>query len=270
MKSSRIDRGAGGFTLIELIVSMAILGIIVLMALQVIDMSRNAIRISAAKSNNDTIARRVFDQIGRDLSQMVLRDDARIEFNSKAGNDQIAFLVNKRGLSAAADVGDRPVSLISYELVHDAALGERLLRGSLGYKFADKVGDALKLDASQKFPAIPANNLQSVTNNIIRMEIEYLIRGNTGITREITAPATTQNLCGLVISIVTLDDRSLRVIEVARLPDIAGKFTDATSSKNTLETWSKIRDDLAASGLSGVPKASLRSIHCYQRTFLFP
>lgn len=270
MKYSNIHRDSGGFTLIELIVSMTILSIILLMALQVIDMSRNAIRISSAKSNNDAIARRAFDQIGRDLSQIVVREDARIEFKTIAGNDKIAFLANKRGLTAAAAVGDRSVALVSYELVHDATSGERLLRGSIGYKFADKAGDALKLDASQNFPAIPTSNLQSVSNNLIRMEIEYLIRGSTGITREINAPATSENLRGLVISIVTLDDPSLRVVDVARLPDLAGKFTDATTSKNTLETWSKIRDDLAASGLSGLPKSSLRSIHCYQRTFLIP
>ncbi len=267
MKCSN-QQDPGGFTLIELMVSMAILSIILMMAFKVVDMSRNAIRLSSAKSKNDAIARRVFDQIARDLSQLVVRADARIEFTSKAGNDKLAFLVNKRGLTVTADAGDRPVSLVTYELVHDAAAGERLLRGSVGHNFADKAGDALKLDAGMNFPAVPADNLQPISNNIIRMEVEYLVLGITGITREINAPATTDNLRGIIISIVTMDDPSLHAVDVSRLPDLAAKFTDATNSKNTLETWCKIRDDLAASGLSGLPRSSLRSIPCYQRTFL--
>ncbi len=270
MNSSSKHRDPGGFTLFELVVTMAILSIILLLVLQVTETSRNAIRISEAKSNNDAFARRAFDQIGRDFSQLIVRDDARVEFKSMAGNDKIAFLANTRGLTTAADVGDRSVALVTYELIQDATLRQRLLRGSLGYKFADTAATALKLDASQNFPAISPNNLQSISNNLLRIEVEYLIRGTTGITREITPPATAENLRGLVISIVTLDDRSRRAVGVTRLPALAGKFTDAAISKNTLETWSKIRDDLAKSGYNGLPKEALQAIRCYQRTFLIP
>lgn len=263
-------RPARGFTLMELMVTMAVLSVILVLALQVTESSRNAIRTSEGLSVNDAIARRAFDQIARDISQMIVREDARIGFKSQSGNDKLAFLTHARGLTGIEAVGERSVSLVSYELSRDTALGEQFVRGSRGHQFDDGAADSLSLDPTQPFPAIAPDNLQPVSNNIIRFEVEYLIQGPTGITREITPPDTTENLRGLVVSLVTLDDRGRKAIRPAGIPDLAEKFTDATSSKNTLETWSKTRDDLTKSGYPGVSRDVLQSIRCYQRTVLTP
>ncbi len=267
--SNKQDR-AGGFTLMELMVTMAILTVILLMALQVTESSRNAIRVSEGRSVNDAIARRAFDQIARDLSQMIIREDARIEFKSQSGNDKVAFLTHARGLTSSEAVGERAVSLVSYELLHDNTLGEQLVRGSRGHQFDDGAAAALSLDPTKPFPVIAPDNLQPVSNNIVRFEVEYLIQRPTGITREITPPDTSENLRGLVVSLVTLDDRGRKAIRPAGIPDLAVKFTDATSTKNTLEAWTKTRDDLTKSGYPGVSKEVLQSIRCYQRTVLTP
>lgn len=267
--SSHPTRRAG-FTLIELIVSMAVLAIMLTMVLQITNSARNAVKLTESKSNNDAIARRAFDRISRDLAQIVIRDDARIEFKPNPGNDQISFLTRTKGFTAGGGAGDRDVSLVSYSILHDPTLGKKLLRGSSGNLFADAPAAALKLDASLPFPAVSPDNLQLLSNNVIRFEVEYLIQGGSGVTQEITAPATSQNLRGLVITLVTLDDWGRRAIKPDRLESLAANFTDAATGKHTLKTWSLKRDELAKSGIAGLPKDALQSIRCYQRTFLIP
>jgi prepilin-type N-terminal cleavage/methylation domain-containing protein len=270
MKSSREFACPSGFTLMELMVTMAILTIILGMALQVTESARNSIRVSEAKSVNDGIARKAFDQISRDISQMVVREDARIQFKSEPGNDKMAFLTSARGLTAGTEVGERLVSLVTYELADDTAVGKKLVRGSRGHQFDDTPGDALNLDPSRVFPAITPDNLQAISNNIIRLEAEYLVKGASTVTREITAPLTSENLKGVIITLVTLDDRGRRAVRPDRVQTLAAGFTAATAANNTLDTWSRIRDDLAKGGQSGIPKDALQSIRCYQRTFLIP
>lgn len=268
--SSSNPSGRGGFTLIELVVTMAVLSIILMMALQVTESARMATRLAESKSSNDAIARRTFERINRDLAQMVVREDARVEFKSKAGNDEFAFLTRAKGFTAGGGVGERSVSLVSYSMVYDPTAGEKLLRGSCGHLFSEVASDALKLDASLPFPAISPDNFQTLSNNVIRLEIEYLIQGSTGVTLEITAPATTDNLRGLVITLVTLDDWGRRAIKPNRMEDLAAGFPDAARGENTLKVWSLKRDDMAKSGIPGLPKEALQSIRCYQRTFLMP
>jgi prepilin-type N-terminal cleavage/methylation domain-containing protein len=265
--SSHPTRRAG-FTLIELVVSMAVLTIMLTMVLQITNSARNAVKLTESKSNNDAIARRAFDRISRDLAQIVIRDDARIEFKSNPGNDQISFLTRAKGFTAAGDAGDRDVSLVSYSILYDATAGERLLRGSCGNLFAVASPAALKLDASLPFSAVSPDNLQLLSNNVIRFEVEYLIQGASGVTQEITAPATSQNLRGLVITLVTLDDWGRRAIKPDHLESLTANFTDAATGKQTLKTWSLKRDELAKSGIAGLPKDALQSIRCYQRTFM--
>jgi prepilin-type N-terminal cleavage/methylation domain-containing protein len=268
--SSTSDSRRAGFTLIELIVTMSILSIILVMALQVTESARNSIRLTESKSSNDAVARETFERINRDLSQMVVRKDARVEFKSKSGNDAFAFLTCSKGFTAAGAVGDRGVSLVSYALLHDVTLGGKLVRGSRGHLFGDVASDALKLDNSIPFPTIVPDNLQTLTYNVIRFEVEYLVQGSTGVTIEVTPPATTDNLRGLVITLVTLDDRGRRAIKPDRLDDLANRFPDAANGENTLKTWSRKRDDMAKSGIPGLQKDVLQSIRCYQRTFLIP
>jgi prepilin-type N-terminal cleavage/methylation domain-containing protein len=270
MNANRKFPRCPGFTLIELMVTMAILTIILGMALQVTESARLSIRVSEAKSLNDAIARKAFDQISRDLSQMVVREDARIEFQSEPGDDKLAFLTNARGLTSGPEVGARVVSLVTYELASDTTRGKKLLRGSRGHQFDDTATDALVLDPARNFPAIPPDNLQPISNNIIRMEAEYLVQGTNTITRKIDAPLVSKNLKGVIITLVTLDDRGRRAVRPDRVETLAAEFTDATASNNTLETWSKIRDDLASRKPPAFPKDAVQSIRCYQRTILIP
>lgn len=267
--SSNLSR-QGGSTLIELLVTMAILTLILTLAVQVAESARMAIKLTESQSSNDATARLIFDRISRDLSQILIREDARIELKSKPGNDAFAFLTQAKGFTTTGAAGERNVSLVSYSLVHDASLGEQLLRGSCGHLCNDAASDALTLDASLPFPAISANNLQTLSNQLLRLEIEYLIEETSGVTVEVTPPATSESLRGLIITLITLDDQGRRVLKPSIQTAVAANFPDASPGTNTLKTWSLKRDEMARSGIPGLPKAVFQSLRCYQRTFLIP
>ncbi len=258
-----------GFTLIELIVAMVILSIILVLSLQLTGFATDSVRVSESRVFNDSAARRVFDQIGNDLSQMVVRGDARIEFESKAGNDQFSFLAAMPGLTAT-DPGNRPVSLITYAIASDAEEGERLLRGSRGHGYADSGSDSLILDPDKPFPAISQGNIDPISKNILRMEVEYLVEKTGKVEKVILPPDKLDDLRGVVISLVTVDDRSRRAIKVSRQKTVADEFGDAVTTKSTLDAWTEKRNALAVAGIPDIPKEALKNIRCYQRTFLIP
>lgn len=271
MKPSLSRNGAAGFTLMELMVTMAILTIILGMALQVTNSTRNSIRISEGKSVNDSYARKAFAQIGRDFSQIIARDDVRVELTSRSGNDKLAFLCNTRGLDASGAIGDRLVSLVTYELEQDPREGVVLRRGSNGHRFSDPATQSLNLNPAVQFSSVPTPNVQTLSRNVIRFEVEYLVQGTNGVTRENTFTGNSiSNLKGVVITLATLDDRGRRSVGPSRIETLAGRFPDSASGRNTAEAWNRIRDDLARNGAAGLPKDALQSIRCYERTFLIP
>jgi prepilin-type N-terminal cleavage/methylation domain-containing protein len=264
MNATFASRDRAGFTLIELLVTISLLSVVLLLATQVVQTARSSIRSSESRSNADAIARRVFSQIDQDLSAIVIRPDARIEFETRSGDDRIAFLTTRRGLSANG-VGERGVSLVSY--LHD---GKDLLRGSRGHQFDDAAANALNLEPSTAFPAIPSGDQQSLSGQILRFEVEYLIKGTNTVTIETTAPKTSENLRGVIISLVALDPLGLRALDDARRRTLAAEFADAPAGGGTLERWNDRRDQLSRSGVPGIPRDVLQSIRCYQRTFLVP
>ncbi len=264
MKPSAHPRCVKGFTLIELLVTISLLSIVLLLATQVAQSARNSIQLSESRSNADAEARHIFGQLDLDLSEILIRPDARIEFETRSGDDRIAFLTGRRGYTAGG-IGERMVSLVNYQ--HD---GQNLLRGSRGSQFSDSSEDALNLDPSVTFPVIVPGNFQSLSGGILRFEVEYLIKAENAIIVQSTAPKTTENLKGIVVTLITLDLQRLRSLDATQRTALSGEFPDAADGGATLERWNDKRDQLARKGIPRIPREVLQSIRCYQRTFLLP
>lgn len=258
-----------GFTLLELIVAMVIFSIILVMALQLASSAMNSVRISESRAFNNSVARRTFALLNSDISQMIVRDDARIEFESVEGNDKLAFLNTNRGL-IAADPGERPASLVTYAIASDPEKGTQLLRGTRGHDYSDTGSNVLVLDSEKPFPAVSPDSIDPISNNVLRMEVEYLLEENGELVKKTVPPVKLVELRGLVVSLVTMDERTRRAISGSRQKSVADEFGDAVATKDTLEAWIETRNSLADSGPGGIPKDALKNIGCYQRTFLIP
>src|SRR6266545_3344280 len=145
MRSVRVTRGgftlkqrgrSRGFTLAELLVSMAVLIIITLMLTQLMTSATAITRTAHKHIDTDTQARVVFDRMALDFAQMLKRTD--IDYyvkqrsgykghgnghgwgqgkNGDKGSDQIAFFSAVPGYYPSAPSGEHsPISLVAYRV----------------------------------------------------------------------------------------------------------------------------------------------------------
>src|SRR5438093_4050536 len=153
MCSVRVTRG--GFTLAELLVSMAVLIIITLMLTQLMTNATAITRTAHKHIDTDTQARVVFDRMALDFAQMLKRTDVdyyvkqRAAYNGHGnghgwgrgknadlGSDQIAFFSAVPGYYPQTSF-QSPISLVAYRLTesnpNDPAYGKlvRMAKGLL-------------------------------------------------------------------------------------------------------------------------------------------
>src|SRR5438270_2120330 len=114
-----------GFTLVELMVTMAILALLVLFVTSIVNSAATITTLGNKRMDADTQARQLLDRMAIDFAQMVKRDD--VDFFAKgtvapksvggamAGNDQIAFYSAVPGYYPSAG-SQSPVSLVAYRV----------------------------------------------------------------------------------------------------------------------------------------------------------
>jgi prepilin-type N-terminal cleavage/methylation domain-containing protein len=122
--SSR-SRGAAGFTLIEIIVSIAVLGLMMVGVAQVLSSTLSTTSYGYKHMDADTQARMVLDRMAFDISRITKRTDVDYYFKKNTtsggapnyGNDQMAFYSESGGYypsGVTSTSGGGDVSLIGY------------------------------------------------------------------------------------------------------------------------------------------------------------
>src|SRR4029077_14855964 len=109
-----------GFTLAELLISVGVLGVLVLLASQLLKSAATVTVLAHKRMDADSQARQLLDRMAVDLAQMVKRSDVDYYVKSSAstplrrvlqpGNDQIAFYSNVPGYYPSGG-SQSPVSL---------------------------------------------------------------------------------------------------------------------------------------------------------------
>ena len=131
-----------GFTLVEMLVSMAVLSLIILMITQMVNNAAMVVANSGKHVDTDTEARVVFDRLAVELGAMVKRPEVDYsafkqpastlpaqygslteQANPQQGNDQLAFYSETTGYvyGNASLVGNKKanVSLVAYQVAPD-------------------------------------------------------------------------------------------------------------------------------------------------------
>lgn len=123
------------FTLVELLVSMAVLTLLLVLILQLFNSANAVTKMGNKHMDADAQARALLDRMAIDFSSMVRRSDVdyymkgRPSSNSQTGgNDQIAFYSEVSGYSTGSP---SPVSLVAYRLQKSSNRIERLGKGLL-------------------------------------------------------------------------------------------------------------------------------------------
>jgi type II secretory pathway component PulJ len=136
-------RGAAGFTLAELLVSVGVLVLLVFLATQLLNSTAAITTLGHKQMDADAQARQLLDRMAIDFAQMVKRSDVDYYVKSSAasplrrvlqpGNDQIAFYGAVPGYYPPTG-SQSPVSLVAYRVNSNSTLSlynkvERLGKG---------------------------------------------------------------------------------------------------------------------------------------------
>jgi prepilin-type N-terminal cleavage/methylation domain-containing protein len=120
----RLSKRHSAFTLIELMVSIAVLGLLGGMVMQLLGSASRLTTNSRKTGDCDTEARFVLDQISADLSRRVRRPDVDAFVEKVKGDDRAYFFAETPGYSPTLTAQDRStISLVGYRLRPPAAAG---------------------------------------------------------------------------------------------------------------------------------------------------
>lgn len=110
------------FTLVEMLVSIAVLTLLVLLVTRVLNSAATITTLGHKHMDTDNQARPIFDRMAEDFRQMVKRTDVDAYIKHTTGdqavNDQIAFFSNVPGYYPSS-VSQSPVSLVAYRIGQD-------------------------------------------------------------------------------------------------------------------------------------------------------
>jgi prepilin-type N-terminal cleavage/methylation domain-containing protein len=192
--------GGNAFTLIEILVSLVVLSLIVLIVAQIFSTSSAAISQTSKNMNALDASEAVLQQIGLDVSRMVIRNDVDYSFvkndpsSAPPLNDSLSFYARTTGLNStgAPSTGiPRSLCVVKYQVVQNATT--KLLELDYGAQQIDwdnsgsnpfVVTSATQLlTTPNTLPVVAASSLTTLAPEVIRMETCFVMAndpaGNT-------------------------------------------------------------------------------------------
>jgi len=171
LHSSR--KSTGGFTLVEILVSVAVLGLMMVGVAQMMNSALSATLGGYKHMDADTQARLVLDRMAFDISRITKRPDVDYYFQKNLtsggspnyGNDQMAFYSESGGYfptSVTGTSGASDVSLVGYKIINNQLC--RLSKG-LSWNGVSSSLPAMVFNPLANVPTTPVTNI--ITNNTI-------------------------------------------------------------------------------------------------------
>ena len=211
-----------GFTLVELLVAMAVLAMFVVLMAQLLESASQASRSSGKRTDADSQARMVFDRMAGDLSRMVRRPDADCLFYKNTNNASDVMYFYSEGpayyTNTAPATNRGTVSLVGYRVATNAMYTnnpvlERLGKGLLWSDAAStNIPIFLTTPSGSAIPTNPStlagnwasllgtaaggytntsdpSSFQTLGDLVCRMEIQFLLTDGTVSDRPILSNA---------------------------------------------------------------------------------
>ena len=292
-------RRLSAFTLLELLVAIAILALIGVVLSQIIGATGKTTRISNRAIDAASQARIAFDRIGRDLTNLVRRQDS-VFVSSPAGSNLLLFLslVNAPGLPGSSVSDNRGISIVAYRIAPDATNANRLclLRGARAINWNDTGFFGLGSDGLPT--AIPAAQQPATTDfdvlapGIIRLVVGYqlypdnqpaALADNTTIPNALgqvvySPPLRADTGAGkfvdlsrisaIIIGMVAIDLESLKFLSAADVTNFAGIFPDPVSDELPCQKWNPLAESAASNpAISAIPLPARQGVRVFQRFF---
>jgi prepilin-type N-terminal cleavage/methylation domain-containing protein len=293
-----------GFTLVELLVSVALLALMVTLLARLIASATNTIQIGQQRIDIDSQVRPLFERMALDFSQMVQRTD--VDFYGKgtaAGgamtgaalgtiNDRIAFYSGVPGDYSGAG-SHSPFSVVAYKVNSSTGATNKdvytrfqrmayglLMNGdSSDVKNGPLVFGPTKISdiwTSVKSNATTDTKYEIASAQIFRFEYYYLLTNgsfsvvpwNAGIGH--TDPLGLRDVAAIIVAVAAIDQTSRILLSTdnTQIATIAGKLPDYAATMGPgqlLAQWqSKLTSDAT---IKAMPRPAINGIRFYERAF---
>ncbi|KAB2641273.1 MAG: type II secretion system protein [Verrucomicrobia bacterium] len=264
--------GTAGFTLLELIVVMAVLSIFLMITAVV---SRDAIDMHGAtlsRLRTERDAAVLMRQLESDIAQRVVRLDACLKLEKQTGNDRFTLLTQRQGYAVHGNTADRRVSLASYRIEHHS-----LERAASGYGFGSQAQRPAEAEGTLALARIPAdgplepaaNAFQVIAPGVLRLELSFVVREADKSVLRAVPPADQQQIQALIVTVAIVDAERSRKLTDDQFESIAAQFPDAADDVAPLVKWRDIAANLTRR-LPRLPRGVLQQVRVYQGVFTLP
>jgi len=297
------------FTLVEILVAMAVFILIVLMVAQIFSGSSTAITQSNKSMSALDASQAVFQQIGLDIARMLIRDDVDYSFakvasgttGNLAGNDSFSFYSRTAGLASTGTPTagtSRALSVVKYQVVQNTTTAlQELDYGAQQIDWDNSGSNPLVTTSATQLLTTPntlpvASSFATLAPEVIRMEICFQLvndpNGNNPpqlltptvpvyvapyspvpTSPKISIPLPIRNLAGIFIGIVVIDPQSRRLLPSGADLKVAKLFPDAVANEDLLSLWTPNVTTAKLEG-AGVPARAVAGVHVYQKYFPLP
>jgi prepilin-type N-terminal cleavage/methylation domain-containing protein len=301
--ASKFDRRKGAFTLVEMLVSIAVLALFVVLVSRLTTSAASTIAFSGKHMDADKAARLVFDRMTIDFARMLKRNDIDYSFQKQNGNDSLAFFCETVGFYGRTNNPPSysrrsPLSLVGYRAIQSTnSAGQVVMRfdrlsAGLGWEPGGSNQDAysgivfhpmtIVPDGSGNPSLYPGNNdlyfpgansaidFKTISEQVFRFEYCFLLKDGTLSVNPWIAPhtaATFSDIAAIVAVIGVLDNTS-RVV-AGDLQKLADAFPDAVSGEDIQAKWTMILES-SSFPPAGVTKSAALLTRIYQRHFYLP
>jgi prepilin-type N-terminal cleavage/methylation domain-containing protein len=271
----RCFRFARGFTLVELLVAIAVMGLVLVLLLQMSSQSLQVTRTARYKIESEKRARAVLDTLAADFANRVDGPTAPVLVKQSGGDLQLIFLTRSRGPIGAADFR---FLAVAYELA-----GNQLVRKTavVAWNQADLLAPMLQ--------ALSSPDSTVIADGILRFEASVVLSDgrraplntaaavawlsdtwqSTSLPSGFQAlripkfPLTELRALALVVGVAAIDDSNLEKLTARGLSGLA-LLPGATGEDSAADVWS---DVLASGGSNNAPAEALSSLSFLQQTF---
>jgi prepilin-type N-terminal cleavage/methylation domain-containing protein len=282
LHSARFRRRAG-FTLVELLVTVGVLGLLVLLFTQLLNSAATIMTLGHKQMDADSQARQLLDRMAVDFAQLVKRSD--VDFFGKGttaggamtGNDQIAFYSGVPGYYPTSG-SQSPVSLVAYRINSNSTSSsynklERMGKGLVwnGVSSTDTPVVFMPLTISATWPAATSSSASDTTPSayevigpqVFRFEYCYLLRSNGSLS--ITPPTDISGIAAIIADIAVIDSKSKVLLTNTQITSLAGQLSDYAAGMAPGQLRTSWQNTL--NGITTLPRPAISGIRVYERFF---
>lgn len=272
-------KSTGAFTLVEMLVSIAVLTLIVLAVSRLFNHAATLTTSGNKRMEADGQARSLLDRLAIDFAQMLRRSDVdyhlKMAANLQPGNDQLAFYSEVPGYYPSTG-SQSPISLVSYR-INAQNQTERLGKGLLwnGVSPGNAPLVFLPLTIATSWPAATDqtadHDYEIAAANVFRFEYFYwLTNGNFSDTPWDTNAGHTavdgmQDVAAISVAIAAIDPKSRVLLSDTQVAALVARMDDFAlpMGPGALRAqWQRALD-----ATNDMPRSAITGIRIYQRSF---